>query len=390
MDNSIRRLAAWLTTSQVRRVAPYFVAAFTLCMVASLFLTWRAFVTPELKNETIVVQTLESETSFDYSAIPLISTLFPSQQPLGRVPRYLLKLTESFNVMVRSTVSSEPSAQIEGVARLVLRLVAGGLWEKEFVLVPDTPFSGNGRVDAINVSLPLPIQEIFSVIEKVEKEADIAPTTYSFYIAPVINAKTAGHQGLTLLHTPQFSFRLTSRELTPRGLAKDDFTEHNVESDVIQRRAASAKQSNTIPQYVPFFVWPLPVKDARITFGILSTLHILVALGGAYLRSKIRRPASELTQILTRYRSRIIPVASSAFEDGRVAVPVASFQALLRLADEKDSSILAVERDGMASPRLCVLADGTMYHYDAMMAARTVRADRHMAPGATSAREARL
>ncbi|HHW99201.1 MAG TPA: hypothetical protein GX738_06185, partial [Firmicutes bacterium] len=182
-----------------------------LLATASLVFAVQAITAPLEIEQVVATQVLEQEVSFDYSAIPRISTLYPTREPLGRQKTYLVNLLDQFTVHIRGRVKAPYGVQVEGSHQVVMRVEADNLWSKDYVLNPETSFSGADEFMALDLPLVLPLRELLDFGAEVAKEAQTGSSAYKITLLPYLKAQTVGESpALANEFGPSFAFELSN------------------------------------------------------------------------------------------------------------------------------------------------------------------------------------
>lgn len=332
-----------------------------LLATASLVFAVQAITAPLEIEQVVATQVLEQEVSFDYSAIPRISTLYPTREPLGRQKTYLVNLLDQFTVHIRGRVKAPYGVQVEGSHQVVMRVEADNLWSKDYVLNPETSFSGADEFMALDLPLVLPLRELLDFGAEVAKEAQTGSSAYKITLLPYLKAQTVGESpALANEFGPSFAFELSNLILIPRGVPQERYyEEYDSTQDLVQSHAVS----QPVTELQPNAFLGLPIPAARVLFVCLTLLSSYLALWLLVRNSKNRVRLSEAEIIQKRYGTRIIEVQAGSLPVGKQRLQLGNFQALLALADEREKSILYTNHvDGVASSHTYYLIDGDLVY----------------------------
>jgi len=220
---------------------------------------------------------------------------------------------------------------------------------------PSSRFAGSGTFTVVDNTFDVPLREILVFTKQVEEETEVYPRDgYTLAVIPVIKAGVRDADG-TLQNdfTPAFTFKTTQRELRPEG-------------EVRQQKSTELTAVAAVPATVNILGLALPAATARCVFGFAAVLATGLAAWLAYVYLKSRQPPSEVERIGRRHRGRIVRALPGTQVSGAI-VPLNSFKELLRLADEREKSIICLERleGGRRICRYCLPDGGTVYCYTA-------------------------
>jgi hypothetical protein len=350
----------------LQRVKAYL--AIPLLIIALVFLVTavKAFTTPSAIEQVADTVELRQEVAFDYSATTRPSTLYPTVTKLARQSRYLLNLTDTFTVTILANISSGETQEITGTYLVIMKLTADDLWEKEYLLMPETAFQGEGRV-TLELPIDIPFRDLLSFAESVAKEAWISSGSYTLVISPQIAAQTrVGDELLESTFTPWLTFELSSSQLVPKGMLTDRYSsQHDPEQDLVQVNLTSRQQTELVPNSLVILGFPFQPRGAGLVFGLLAAAIIAYAFPLARGALTKRAPLAEHERIANRYGKRLIEVNSASINLGVRSIPLKRFQALLTIADEREKPVFyAVDSSDEQPTHIYYLMDeGITYYY---------------------------
>lgn len=335
-----------------------------LCLV----LASRAIFAPLEVEEVATTLVLEQKVAFDYTAIPKVSTLYPSATPLGIQPAYLVNLTDLFKVNIQCNISAPERAEVQGTHQVIMRLDASGLWTKDYVLSREQSFSGSGSFAAFDLPLAIPIRDILAFGAQVSKEAGTVPGLYKLTIIPkIIVEATNDAKILVNDFMPSFSFELSSLQLIPKGLPKDRYMEDaDPTQDLLQTNLVSQPITHIVPnQFSLFGGRHLTIPAARVLFICVALVLVYAVIWLIIFNYKRRPQLTEAEKVQKRYSSRLVDVKYGALGVGTQQLQLDSFQALLTIADEREKPILhATNLDGVENGHLYYLVDDNITYRD--------------------------
>ncbi|MBO8128216.1 MAG: hypothetical protein H0Z39_03325 [Peptococcaceae bacterium] len=333
---------------------PYLPIAVTILALLFIVLTWHAFATPVEVKEEVTTHTLKQNVTFNYMVTPKRSTLYPDPVPFNDQKTYFTQVTEGLEVSVKADIASQPPVPVEGTSEVLLKLQAGELWEREYVLSPQREFEGNGTLTVVDDTFDVPLQKILAFTKQVEEETKVYPRDgYTLNITPVVKAKALGtSEPLTNEFTPSFSFNLTQRELIPPEELK-------------QEQSAALTGVNVLPGIINVLGLEMPVVTARYASSILTVFYLILAVWLFKLYFNSRPRLSDVQAINRRYRGRIVAARSGIIDPDMTVIRMATFKELLKLADERDKSIICLNEQENGKPvcRYCVPDGETLYCY---------------------------
>lgn len=352
------------TYSKVLRLLPIPLGLLALLCIV---LAGRAIFAPLQIEEVATTQVLKQEVVFDYTAIPRVSTLYPSTNPLGKQPAYLVNLIDQFQVKVKCNINAPDGAEVQGTHQVTMRVDAGGLWTKDYVLSREQSFSGSGSFKAFDLPLAIPIRELLAFGAQVNKEAETGPAAYKLTVTPTIIVEATNDTTLLANNfTPSFAFELSNILLTPKGLPKDRFVEDvDPTQDLLQTNLVSQPITHIVPNQFPLLGKQLTIPAARVLFSCAALLLIYAVIKLITFNYKMRPQLTEAEKIQKRYSSRLIDVKYGVLGLGTQQLQLGSFQALLTIADEREKPILhATNLDGIENGHIYYLVDDNItYSY---------------------------
>lgn len=331
-----------------------------------LVLTFNAISAPIEVEQVVTTQILKQDVSFDYTAIPKVSTLYPAATSLGKQPTYLVNLTDQFNLSMTANVVAPEGMQVHGTHKVIMRLNAGGLWTKDYVLSKEQTFSGSGEFAALDLQVTLPIEELLTFGVQVGKEAGTTPSSYTLTILPYVSAEVVSETTKLMNEfTPSFAFELSSLQLKPKGLPKERYAEDSDPAqDLFQSNSVSQPVTQIVPNQLVCLGVHLLVPAARVLNACLAVLFSYLTIWLVITNSKRRPNLSEAEMIQKRYGGKIVEVKYGSLGLGKQQLQLGSFQSLLTLADEREKSIIYTTNiDGVANNHTYYLIDADIAYF---------------------------
>lgn len=344
-------------------------------LAGSGWLAFTAFGTPLQSSRTVTDLAAEVETTFTHRVLPLPSALYPEPTPLENEPFFYMRLLDRLTLEVDSVLTVRPAGEVEGRAEILVRVVAPERWEREFVLRESQPFRSTGPTDRLVLfdhEFPVDLAAYQDFIAVVEEETRVMPRgDYQIVVVPTVELQvrgtaadagadgagagsqdgTGGGPEITERFEFPYTFELAGNTLMPQG-------------QLTQSRSAVATRMVTEPGSVAILGLTAGVAAARILGLAASAVSAALALAMLSLGQKEARSRPEAERIRRRYRARLLTVRS---EDGAMVtgnvLALASFQDLLRVADQLEQSILMVPGEDLC--RFIVVGERVTYVYEA-------------------------
>ncbi len=231
---------------------------------------------------------------------------------------------------------------LAGSAALYAKVASTSGWQTTLALGAPRRFRGDRAV----VEGRLDLTSLLALVRRVQSTTAVSGT-YTLTLIPRVRA--SGSVGALALHTtfsPRAQFSLTQFEAQPVAPAGGPAGESSSANSAAPSSANPFDQSTasaltgrgTQPLYLSIGIARVTVTRARwIALGAIAL--ILSALAAALLLIR-PRPRDESTAILARYRKSIVPVARVWQLPGVGVIDVPEMEALVRIAEHYDRSIL--------------------------------------------------
>lgn len=329
------------------RYRKYVVAAILTAFIFSAVLTFFAIRQPLHIEEKIITNNIEEKTSFDYKAKVVPSTLYPNGGIITPDKVVFNNLTEDFIVSINSTVNTHKAVRIEAINEVSYNLAAEKMWEREFILRQPISYNSEGTVhQLLNEEAHININEINSFIAKVEEETLVRPN-YSIVVKSKVTGQVYDENNNAIYiinNILEIPFSLSGQYISYAGETEGkEFI--NTES---------IEQVNIIPQSFNLFGMNLSVINSRMGFGTASVILLILLI--IYGLEKLSNKVSLLTEISVidkKGRGNIVAIENKLKTESMINITVKSFKDLLKIAEEKDESIL----------RYFDLSIGVVYYY---------------------------
>jgi hypothetical protein len=286
---------------------------------------------------------------FTYSAAAISPTpVYPSGFATTGQPIYP-SLVSTVMMKFRYQFLSKLPHHVHGTVEFRAFLLSGSdAWQEVSTIHPVSRFTG----DQTSVTSALPLTELYSLISNVTTQANVASSTYTADLQPVVHVTGAvGGKAINQTFMPVLPFAVTQNVIT---LA--------VTTPVAPPGATYAlptAASETLSSLNPVKAGSIPAEVANVTsiakyqvsipalrlLGVLLVGATLVLLGLNEITRRRHTRRSDEELIAARLRVLLVPVVSHADPQGRTLVVIAQFTHLASLAQFLERPIL-YERAG--------------------------------------------
>lgn len=332
----------------------WIIGSLGILWILSTIFAYRAL-RQSLKVEEKVVENMISEkTSFNYKVEVVPCTLFPDGGIVEPNDTMYSNITKAIHLNLVSSVTSDKPITVQGSKKVVLMLIAEGLWQREFILEPKNGFNLQGNDNkVVQNDYVIDVKNIAAYIEKVEKEILISPGKYLLKVKPEIEGNVIYEDyKLPMDSTPEISFEFSGQI---KLIGEREFTkETSIETAII------------INQNFKLFNMKLPLMTARYVFSIASLLLFGMVTLGIYMSiktSKIEIP--EALKIDKKYNNKLIIIDKNITMLNKVNVSIKSFKALIQLSDDKEQPILRYKNSDIERVFYYVIDGDCIYSYSA-------------------------
>jgi len=312
--------------------------AVALALVALLPLTalaLLAFTRPATSLQpTSVAYQQSGRLSYTANAAP--GPAYPGDRAVTGDPLFT-RVLSTVNLRFDYRFQADAPHSLAGVASLGATVTSTSGWQTSLALSPARRFRG----DQTSVTGTLDLNSLQALVHRFESMTDVSGS-YTLTVIPHVRAVgSLDSMGLAAVFAPQVHFSLNPLELQPASSASAGGS-----------GAAGAGGSNPFTpsasgslagrRYEPLFLSlklvRLQVGTARaIALGGIAIILCVLAATVAYLRTRRR---DESATIRARYGRMIVPVAHVWQPPGVAAIDVSDMEALVRIAEHYDRSIL--------------------------------------------------
>ena len=330
--------------------------------VACLALGTSAALTP---SRTPVTRSFYADltAAYRYQATVAPDALYPQGGLAPANAPIFPNITTALAVQMEPVIFSTAPMQVSLHTNPVLRLFAKSMWQQDFPLGPGQAIKGvsPGLHPAV-ATWQVNVAGITADMNAIQKALQAAPSSYTVVLDPRLGGtvRMAG-QTERITWDPKLTFSLQGNYWAASGrLAKT----HVVHVQTV----------HDVPAYFTPFGLRLEPGSARNLFGGIGLLLVAVAILLAVLGREKREPLPAWQRIEQRHRSRIVKMSLNVQTLRRDLLQVESFDALLRIADDKELPVLRAESQDTVD---FVVIDGDL--------AYVVRFPRHPADPAPAA-----
>jgi len=163
-----------------RRARLALIALFSVFFAAALFYLVKTLARPGLVEENTPQYSYNQQAQVNYRVYLKPNNLYPDNNlDPGKV--YITNFVDYINTFFTYRFSGERAAGIKGTYDVVavVEATAGKdgkkVWEREFALLPKTPFAGQDRVIAVQQELPVRFGDLNAFVAGVVKESELIP-----------------------------------------------------------------------------------------------------------------------------------------------------------------------------------------------------------------------
>jgi signal peptidase I len=302
-------------------------------------------------------QAYRESGSYTYAGAATQGTVYPD----GRVSTgrtVFTRLVHELRVSFDYRFSSALVHRIGGTVALEGRLTSQQGFTRELSFGPATPLRGDHAV----VSGSLDLDALQRAVSAYQRSTGVLSDSYTVSVTPhvALHGAVAGVPLATSFVPTPLSFALDLTKL--KVLVPDQI---GAAAGAPAPDPLHVFASGSIPQVVPGSValWRLrlPVQGARrLGLGGAAALGLAALLAALYgLRRRTAGEGDPAEQILRRYKSWIVPVASPL--EAPRTVDVAGIDSLCRLGEHYGRAILHEERDGVHT--FAIEEGGTLYRF---------------------------
>jgi signal peptidase I len=282
--------------------------------------------------------------ALSYSADTTPSPVYPAGVARTGEPLFT-QLVNDVNLRFDYKFATQAKHSLAGKGSFQLLLSANDGWHRTLQLGSPTYFRGDHTI----ITGTLDLGWLLALAHSIEVTTHV-DSSYTFAVVPTV--VTSGNVGGVPVHatfTPTIQFSANSDEVSIQGTEGSSrlLTSGGANSTagpLTPSASGSATGEQSQPRSLSLGPWRMPVSTARAValsaIGIIlaATLALLALIRPLLALFAPRR--DEVTSIRARYRGMIVPVAHVTPLRGVPVIDVADMDALARIADHYDRSIL--------------------------------------------------
>ncbi len=263
-------------------------------------------------------------------------------------------ITKAIHINIISKVTSDRPVLVKGTKKIIVRLIADGLWERHFVQEAENNINLQGSENkVIENDYIVDIKNIAAYIEKVEKEINVMPRRYVLNIKPQIEGSIIYDDTIIPVDTaPELSFEFSSQIMQ---VGEKEFV-----------RETPIQTTVTLIQNFKFFNMEIPIITARYIFSISSLIFLSIIIFAVFINIKgNKKDSSEVSLIDKKYASKMMLIDNDIVMLNKINVNVKSIKALVQLADDKELPILRYKYSAQDNVFYYVVDGDCIYKYSA-------------------------
>lgn len=310
-----------------------------LLLVLFSAIAFRTFTSPEHVNMVTYMNNIQQKTDYSYKIDVIPSSLYPYGGTITPEHRIFTKITENLIVSISSMIRAEKPVLVEGSYKIIIKLVAEDLWEKEYnIIISNQKINIEGtEISLINDAVRIPIHDILEYTQIMEQELGYSSDRYLISINPIIEGTIkAGNKSNPIASPPELTFSLTSRDISLIG--EKSFVNDN-----------PVQETEVLVSDYNFMGFSIPLSIARLVSFIL-TLGPLTYIS-LYTVNALRNQKENIYESVAidlKYKNRLINLKRSFDYSDKYILIVDDFKSLVRIADEKELPILRFEASAVS------------------------------------------
>jgi signal peptidase I len=288
--------------------------------------------------------------TLSYSANMAPNPVYPGGVARTGEPLFT-QLVNDVNLRFDYRFATKARHSITGKGSFQLLMIASDGWHRTLSLGSPTYFKG----DHATITSTLDLNSLLVLTRNIEATTHV-DSGYSFSVMPTV--VTSGNVSSMPVHatfSPTIQFSIDSDEVNLEGgesltSGRNKLTGAS-SSPLMPSASGSAIGEQSTPRTLSLGPWHVSVSAARTlalsAIGIiLAALLAMLALIRPILTLIAPRHADETATILARYGGLIIPVSHVTQSPGTSVIDVADMEALVRIAEHYDRSILHETGEG--------------------------------------------
>ncbi|HTW41320.1 MAG TPA: signal peptidase I [Solirubrobacteraceae bacterium] len=279
--------------------------------------------------------------TFSYSANAAPGPVYPDNRAVTGDPLFTHVLSAA-DLRFAYAFQTAARHSLAGKASLVATVTSTSGWQTTLALGAPTHFRGDHAL----ATGTLDLTSLLALLRNVE---DTTKTRGSYTLTITPNVSVSGVSDLGPIHTtfaPEMKFSLEEAEIRPAASSSSALAAAAPATNQFAPSSSGVVTgARDQPMYLSLVLVRLSVATARtialVAIAVLvAVLLAILALLRPVLALRRARPGDEAASIRTRYGRLIVPVAHVAQLPGVAVIDVADMDALVRIADHYDRSIL--------------------------------------------------
>ena len=308
------------------------VALATIALVPFLGLALLAF-THSARAHVPFTTPYKQSGALSYSATASPGPVYPDDRAVTGDPLFTRVLSD-VDLSFDYSFAAGARHAIAGVASLDAAMSSSTGWHTVLALAPPVSFRGDHAV----ITATLELGPLLALMRRVQADTGVNGA-YTLTLVPRVAVN--GQLDAAALHTvfaPHIQFSVSEFELEPAAASAAASSAPGAASQFAPSTAGSLAGVHSQAGRLSFGVARLPVTRAReIALGGIAVLALLLLACAALTKPTAE---DEVAAILARYGPLIVPVSRVWQLPGVAVIDVASMDALVRVAEHYDRSIL--------------------------------------------------
>jgi len=327
-------LVGWPRPSLSRESLNGLAALLAFALIPFVVIALLAFTRPSSKPVSFSVA-YQQKGTLSYSAHARPGPTYAHNLAVTGEPLFS-RVIDTAQLRFAYELQAPQAREFTGVGAIYAEIESTSGWHTKLLLGHPLHFQGRRAV----ITAPLQLQSLLALVHSVQATTGIGGT-YTMTISPrvSVNGSVSAHT-LRTSFSPPSKFAFTQLELKPfvhaNGLASTEPS--STTAQFTQTKPGSLTGKHSEPLSLSFGVGRLTVGVARaLALGAIVLLAMALFALLSLVRPKVR---DEVETIRSRYGRFIVPVARVATLPGVSVIDVADMDALVRIAEHYDRSIL--------------------------------------------------
>ncbi|NLB88406.1 MAG: DUF5305 domain-containing protein, partial [Syntrophomonadaceae bacterium] len=187
---------------KVRLALIIFSALLLIACGAGLVSKW--LTNNEMETEEIPVYQYQQQAVVDYKVNLLPNSFFQEASLSSEQPAYLMSLTDSIDTILNYSFTAQKNLEYEGQYSITGTVKAYArldkdrevvVWQKDYIYLPDTSFSGNDKIINLTNNVNIPLQSYVQELKQFEETTRFSSSRADIEINYVINLKGSNEHG---------------------------------------------------------------------------------------------------------------------------------------------------------------------------------------------------